>query len=88
MPGIIILLKYPKSFFLFYRDVENVLENSVLRNCLGKYMQINKTMLNFPEVPPKFPLYLGEYEGKIILTWNLDFKAGIVFDVCDNYECQ
>ena len=71
MPGIIIVLKYPKLLFLFNRDVENVSEYSVLRNCLRKYLQNGKTVLNFRKVPPRFSPCLGENDGKFISTWNL-----------------
>jgi hypothetical protein len=70
MPGIIIVLKYPKLLFLFNRDGENVSQYSVLRNCLRKYMQMSQTMLNFREVPPTLSLCLGKNDGRFISTWN------------------
>jgi len=73
MSGINIALKYPKLLFLFNWDVENVSEYSILRNCLRKYMQGSKTMLNFREVPPTLSLCLGENDGKFISTWNLGY---------------
>ena|ERR1700690_860239 len=61
-------LKYPKLLFLFNKDVENVSDYSVLRNCLRKYVQDSKTMLNFRNVPTVFPPGLGENDGKFIST--------------------
>ena len=71
MPGISILLKYPKLLFLFNRDGENVSQNLVLRNCLRKYVQNGKTVLDFRKVSSKFSTCLGENDGKFISTWNL-----------------
>jgi hypothetical protein len=42
----IIVLKYPQLLVLFNRDVENVSEYSVLRNCLRKYLQNGRKVLN------------------------------------------
>ena len=46
----IIVLKYPQLLVLFNRDVENVSEYSVLRNCLRKYLQNGKTVVLATEV--------------------------------------
>ncbi len=70
MPGIIIVLKYFRQFFLFNRDGENGSEYSVLRNYLRKYMQITKNNAKLKKVQPKFPPCLGENDGKFVSTWN------------------
>jgi len=52
---IFIVLKYPKLLLLSNWDVDNILENSVLRNCLRKYLRNGKTMLDLT----KFRRYIS-----------------------------
>jgi hypothetical protein len=68
MPGIIIVLKYPKLLFLFDRDDENVSENSVLRNLIVNIYTEWQNNAKLNKAPPKFPPCLGEYDVKIIST--------------------
>ena len=71
MPGIIIVLKFPKLLFLFNRGGENVSKHSVLRNCWQKIMRNDKIIATIKKVQPKFSPGLGENDGRIIFTWNL-----------------
>jgi hypothetical protein len=71
MPGIIIVLKFPKLLFLFNREGENVSKHSVLRNCWQKIMRNDKNNATLNKVQPKFSPVLGENDGKIMWTWNL-----------------
>jgi hypothetical protein len=73
MPGIIIVLKYPKLFFLFNWEGKNVSEYSDLGNCWQKIMRNDKNNAIIRKVQPKFSPGLGENDGKIILTWNLGY---------------
>ena len=71
MPGVIIVLKYPKPLFLFNLEGENVSKHSVSRNCWQKNMQNDKNYATLKKVQPKFSPGWDEINGKIISTWNL-----------------
>ena len=77
MPGIIIVLKYPKLFFLFNWEGKNVSEYSDLGNCWQKIMRNDKNNATIRKVQPKFSPGLGENDGKIILTWNLGIQVNL-----------
>ena len=78
MPGIMIVLNYPKLIFLFNRDDENVSKCSVLSHWLRKSLGNGKNNATIKMVQTKFSPGLGEIDGKMISTWNL---GGIESDI-------
>ena len=53
MPGIIIVLKYPKLFFLFNWEGKNVSEYSDLGNCWQKIMRNDKNNVTIQAIRVK-----------------------------------
>ena len=60
--------------FSNYREGENVSKQSVLRNFWPKIVRNDKNNATLKQVQPKFSPVLGENDGKLISTWNLDIK--------------
>ena len=71
MPGVIIVLKYPKPLFLFNWEGKNVSEYSDLGNCWQEIMRNDKNNATLKTVQTEFSPGLGVNDGKINSTWNL-----------------